>query len=454
MVWVTAPGAVADDTPPPSYTTQLGGWTSAPPPQPAVPAQPAPPVQPVPPPQPAQPAKQTQPATLTNPAPPPQSAPTTVLPAKQTQPATLINPAPPPQNAPTAKETLNLPKIASYAYGAKDPALSRAVAVRLITRLVNSDRYSASEQYREFFEYVAAWHVNSPAPISVGQFKQFGQQFGVDYVCVAEVAAIFGEERIFSHIIDVKTAKIAALGTGNTPLNKPSDLAVAAEQVVAALLNTVSPAPLPTPPAVPPQYALLSAQFAKDTQPEPTAAARDAGRKTRPARKTKHGFSLGYVYWVYNGEKNKNIPDNENNYSNYYKDAKIFQLGFTQTRPITQRLVSFAWEINVWGGPVSILKYDSARVDSTTLIHDNFRYEENFLTGGNIPLLCRLDLSVLFVESGVQFDGFFDGNKSGLFNAGFVAGAGVSYRETLRLYYRFGAGTAYYSHTAGIRVLF
>jgi hypothetical protein len=318
-----------------------------------------------------------------------------------------------------------LPKIAAYAYGSKDPALCRAVATRLMTALVNSGRYRASEEYREFFEYAAAGHVNAPAPISVGQFKLIGQQFGVDYVCVAEVASVFGEERIFAHIVDVKMAKITAMGAGDTPLGKPADLTAASDQVVEAMLKDAgAAAPLPVsatagepayaPPPLPPV-----ASFAPETGEPPAAA-----HGTAPQRRTKSGFSLGY---------------------GYDPIINIVQLGFAQTRTISQGAVSFAWEANAlwaWRGDDKYGK--SAR----------YRADYNFY-GVNIPLLLQFDLDALSLEAGAQADAIFnDYNDEAKFNAGAVAGAGLSFKNMPRLYYRFSYGTAYYSHTIGLRVLF
>jgi hypothetical protein len=317
-----------------------------------------------------------------------------------------------------------LPKIAAYAYGSKDPALCRAVATRLMTALVNSGRYRASEEYREFFEYAAAGHVNAPAPISVGQFKLIGQQFGVDYVCVAEVASVFGEERIFAHIVDVKTAKIVAMGAGDTPLGKPADLTAASDQVIDALLNEAAGAPAPADDqpvpvaadlayASPPQPPL--AHFAPETSDAPPAAEPGDERGTPPGRKVKNGFSMGY---------------------GYDPELIAFQLGFAQTRPIAQRIMSFAWEAN------ALLVFP----------HD---YDKLYFYGVNAPLLLQFDLNALSLEAGAQADAIFNNiNDDVKFNAGAVAGAGISSNDKLRFYYRFSYGTAYYSHTIGLRVLF
>lgn len=180
--------------------------------------------------------------------------------------------------APALQAQEQLPRIAGYAYGAKDPALNRAAATRLVTAFVNSGHYKAAEEYREFFEYALGnGYADSQTPggaISVAQFKLIGQQFGIDYICVAEIVNIFNEERIFANLIQVKTAKITAMAAGDTPLTKPADLTAAANQIAATILKT-SPPVQSTPPA----------QSAPPVQPAPP------DKSTPPAKSAPHDKS-------------------------------------------------------------------------------------------------------------------------------------------------------------------
>jgi len=339
-----------------------------------------------------------------------------------------------------------LPKIAGYAYGAKDPALSRAAATRLVTAFVNSGRYKASEEYREFFEYAADGHKYTPAPVSVAQYKLMGQQFGIDYICVAEIATIFGEERLFANLIDVKTATITAMAAGDTPLRKPADLTAASNQIVATMLKIAPPAQptqqeqpeQPTPVAstssapgdtsVVPLAVVSTGQTPEDTSAEQAVSGKDDGGKTKTSRKLQNGVSLAYVY-----------------------DPSVYigQMGFTQCYRIAEigspRVVlSLAWEANLWGG---------RRMDNQNAANDTYY-------GVNIPLLCLVDINEFFVEAGGQLSALtYNEIKTDNINfaAGAVAGVGISPYTTLKVYYRYGynVGTLnYYSHTIGVRVLF
>jgi len=154
----------------------------------------------------------------------------------------------------------------------------------------------------------------------------------------------------------------------------------------------------------------------------------DGEERNAAARKTKNGFSLGYVL---SGDANTNI----------------FQAGFAQSRPIGGTGLSFVWESNLLGGWGSTYNIINKEIFGAV--------------GLNVPLLAQFDWSVLSVESGMAFDLLYrlGGDDYGeiydetIFNAGFVVGGGLSLGPC-RLSYRFNTGTRYYSQTVGVRFLF
>jgi len=172
----------------------------------------------------------------------------------------------------------------------------------------------------------------------------------------------------------------------------------------------------------------------KRSDPRPSD---DEERKTAAARKTKNGFSLGYVL---SGDANTNI----------------FQVGFAQSRPIGGTGLSFGWESNLLGGWGHAYNY-------IWDYYDPIKSTEIFgAVGLNVPLLAQFEWSVLSVESGAAFDLLYriGGDDyygkiydETIFNAGFVVGGGLSLGPC-RLSYRFNTGTRYYSQTVGVRFLF
>jgi hypothetical protein len=162
-----------------------------------------------------------------------------------------------------------LPKIAVYVFGAKDPALNKAMATRLITALLGSGRYQAAGGYRDFFERMAEEQKSGETSLDYEQVNWFGKQFGAEYVCVAEIAAVFGENQASAYILDVETAEVKATGASDVALKTATDLTGAAEQIVERMFKGAAP---PVAVAVTP-----ATQSETSTADTPTATVNVAG---------------------------------------------------------------------------------------------------------------------------------------------------------------------------------
>jgi uncharacterized protein (TIGR02145 family) len=148
------------------------------------------------------------------------------------QPAPVQQQASVQQSATTATKK---PAIAVYVFGAEDPALNKAMATRLIIALNNSGRYQAADNYRELFDQAVAAQKGGAAAVNFKQFRNLGEQAGVEYVCVAEITTVFGEKQVSGHILRVGVTGIAAIGAADIPLKTPADLTAASEQLVDAM---------------------------------------------------------------------------------------------------------------------------------------------------------------------------------------------------------------------------
>jgi hypothetical protein len=156
-----------------------------------------------------------------------------------------------------------VPKIAVYVFGAEDPAINKAMCTRLIAALANTGRYRSAEGYKEFFEQMAAAKKGGSAPAGIEEIGSLGKQFGVKYVCVAEMATILGESQITARIYDVETGETEAIGVADSPLKTLSDIAGASEAIVAALFrNALAPQTAPPSQAEVPSDAVSTAPAA------------------------------------------------------------------------------------------------------------------------------------------------------------------------------------------------
>lgn len=150
--------------------------------------------------------------------------------------------SPPVVSAAPATSAADRPKIAVYVFGADVPSINRSMATRLIAELANTGRYQTAENYREFFDRVAVEPKSAAGLISSNRMAALGKQFGLKYVCVAEIITVSGEKQVSAHILRVSDGEVAAMGGGGVTLNTFADLTVSAEQIVKAMFSGAQPA--------------------------------------------------------------------------------------------------------------------------------------------------------------------------------------------------------------------
>ncbi|MDR2592232.1 MAG: hypothetical protein LBC59_05430 [Chitinispirillales bacterium] len=321
---------------------------------------------------------------------------------------------------PAQQQPLDESNIAAYVLGAKDPALNKAMSVRLVIALANSGRYQAAENYMEFFDQAVEAQKKGAAQLDVNLMKTLGKQLGVDYVCVAEIVTVFGEYRTFAYLLRVKTAKSAAEGSSDLPLKTLSDLTAASEQIVESMFKKETLSAAAVAPSAPPHSSEPPAPYISSDEP-----ARGEAVEFVSKRRSKTGFTLGY---------------------GFSGDASIMQLGGVHIYPITEDVISLAVETNF-------------RLGEWNSRFDTY-YETISYYGVNIPALCKFENSVFFAETGVSLDVLSAKNERTsesvwMTNVGAVVGAGLTFNKGYAQYfYRFSYGTAYYSHVFGIRQLF
>jgi len=329
----------------------------------------------------------------------------------------------------------NEPVIAAYVLGAKDHALNKALAARLLVALTNTGRYQALEDYAGFFDHAVKELKNGAAltPANAEQIKGLGERFGADYVCVAEIVPVFGEYRVFAYILRVKTAKIAAKGASDLSIKALADLTATSEQIVESMFKKAQPSQ-PAAPAVAPVTSIVSADLADKAQSVTPAQScppckepvirEEAVEEEESKRRSKTGFNIGY---------------------GFSGDADILQLGGIHIQPISEKTVSLVAEANLRFG------------DWNSKFEDY--YEKVSYYGINVPLLFRFEKSVVFMETGGFLDALSvkDESAKGMWvtNFGGVLGGGLAFNKGYTQYfYKFNYGTAYYSHVFGIRQLF
>jgi len=130
------------------------------------------------------------------------------------------------------------PKIAVYVTGAAEQSTNKALGTMILTGLVGGGQYQMVERSEEFQKQLEAEHVKQRSgAIADDQIKALGMQFGVDFVCIADITPVLGAYLISARIVNVETAQVIAAANTNSPLKTIDDLTAA----VAALFG-VGPA--------------------------------------------------------------------------------------------------------------------------------------------------------------------------------------------------------------------
>ncbi len=99
-------------------------------------------------------------------------------------------------------------KVAVYMTG-EDSGVNKVLGDQLVAAFARSGKYVAVERTASFLAELGKEHsYQRSGAVSDNQIAALGVQFGVNYVCVADVSEVFGEKYISARLIDVETAEI------------------------------------------------------------------------------------------------------------------------------------------------------------------------------------------------------------------------------------------------------
>jgi len=142
----------------------------------------------------------------------------------------------------TAAFARDLPTIAVYVTGAEAQGTNKALATRMLSELVKSGRYKAVERSEEFLNRLDAEHVKQRSgDINDAQIRKLGNQFGVGFVCIADITPALGSNQVSARIVDVESAEVVAMGDTESPLKTLSELNDASLEIVAMMFGAETP---------------------------------------------------------------------------------------------------------------------------------------------------------------------------------------------------------------------
>jgi len=145
----------------------------------------------------------------------------------------------------------DLPRIAVYVTGDVPENEKKALGTRMLSSLINSGRYMGIERSNSFLAEIEKEQTKQRSgAIDDGQISELGKQFGIKYVCIADITPAFGTFQVSARIVDVETAVVVHIGEAFSPLRGAQDLMQASDEVVRGMFgrqaaSTLKPAPTP-----------------------------------------------------------------------------------------------------------------------------------------------------------------------------------------------------------------
>ena len=160
-----------------------------------------------------------------------QPEPEPVLPPLPPPPAPVAMPEPPPPE-PAAPDT-GKPNIAVYVTGNVSDEEKGALGTRILAALVNRGRYRGIERSSTFLAEIDREMIKQRSgAIDDSQISELGKQFGVKFICVADITPAYNAFLVSARIVNVETAEVAYIGEAFSPRKTALYITWVSDQVV------------------------------------------------------------------------------------------------------------------------------------------------------------------------------------------------------------------------------
>ncbi|MDR2591695.1 MAG: tetratricopeptide repeat protein [Chitinispirillales bacterium] len=160
------------------------------------------------------------------------------------------------------------PGLAVYVTGDKTENEKKTLANDITNSFVKSGQYTVAERSDEFLAALAKERGTQrvPIPISDARIIEAAKEYGVEQLCMTDIAGVLGTFYVSLRVIDIETGEVGAVGSAYSNLQRPEDFASVSDNAVGAVFTIAlpvapkKPAPAPAieevtpvpPPAEPP----------------------------------------------------------------------------------------------------------------------------------------------------------------------------------------------------------
>ena len=115
-------------------------------------------------------------------------------------------------------------------------SIGRVLGDKLVAGFASSGRYVAIERTTGFLAQLGKEQkYQRTGAVDDSDISRLGKQFGVQYVCVADVSDVFGEKFISARLIDVETAEIVNSHDAGSKINQMDDCVRIANEIASIL---------------------------------------------------------------------------------------------------------------------------------------------------------------------------------------------------------------------------
>ena len=131
-------------------------------------------------------------------------------------------------------------KVAVYVVGESN-GISKIIGDRLVDAFANNGKYVAIERTSSFLaELSREQSYQRTGAVSDIEISRLGEQFGVDFVCVADLSEAFGEKYVSARLIDVETAEVVNSANASSPLTTMDELMEVTSEIATTLTGKTS----------------------------------------------------------------------------------------------------------------------------------------------------------------------------------------------------------------------
>lgn len=130
-------------------------------------------------------------------------------------------------------------KVAVYVTG-EQSGINKVLGDQLVAAFAKSGKYIAIERTTSFLAELGKEQAyQQSGSVSDHEIARMGHQFGVDYVCVADISDVFEDKYVSARLIDVESAEVVNTSNAHSSVNSIQDMLSITDKITNELWQNV-----------------------------------------------------------------------------------------------------------------------------------------------------------------------------------------------------------------------